>query len=297
MNNEISVVDSHKIDRAKWNQCVDKSSNGLIYALTDYLDHMTEQWTGIVINDYEAVLPVPWKKKFGIKYVYSVPFIQQLGFFSAHEGKIDEKIFQAIFSICRYGEYYFNYANVVPGSVARINYVLPLSKTLDDTIAAFSNDGQRNIKRSLSKGLKYHDAAPDEVIDAFQALYGSLCAVRDYRNFAHLCQTLLVQDRIVSRKVTVNGEKTLAAILLLKYRDRLYNVMNATLPEGRSVEANYFLLANVWKEFESSNLVFDFEGSELPGVKEFYEKFSPKNEPYFSFRFNYLKFPANIFKK
>jgi hypothetical protein len=49
--------------------------------------------------------------------------------------------------------------------------------------------------------------------------------------------------------------------------------MNSTLPEGKKKEANYFLLSRLWMEFEGSGMIFDFEGSDIPGVKEFYKKF------------------------
>jgi hypothetical protein len=119
----------------------------------------------------------------------------------------------------------------------------------------------------------------------------------DYENFKALCKILSAKGAVVLRKVSSDNGSIMAFVLLLQYRNRLYNLMNGTLPAGRSSKANYFLLSNVWKEFESSNFIFDFEGSELPGVKEFYEKFSPVNEPYFLFRFNKLKFPAKIFKR
>lgn len=299
MNGEISVVASHNIDRNKWNGCIGESQHGLIYALTDYLDHMTEQWTGIVINDYEAVLPVPWKKKFGIKYTYAVPFIQQLGLFSKHESIVDDEVMKAIFSVCRYGEYYFNYASHVSGAIARVNYVLPL-KPFNELIKSFSDDAQQLVRKTLLSDLEYTSASLDEAIDLCRELYGNRfpnVKESDYENFKRVCRFFSSKDAVVLKKVSDKKNNTLAVVLLLQYRDRLYNLINGTTPEGRAVKANYFLLSNVWKEFESSNLLFDFEGSELPGVKEFYEKFSPQNQPYFNYRFNHLRFPANIFKK
>jgi hypothetical protein len=299
MNGEISIVASHDIDRNKWNRCIDESPNGLIYALTDYLDHMTEQWTGIIINDYEAVIPVPWKKKFGIRYAYAVPFIQQLGLFSINQRNIDEEVMKAIFSLCRYGEYYFNYANNVSNANARINYVLPL-KAFNELVKTFSDDAQQIIRKTLSSDIEYTGASLDEAIDLCRELYGNRfpnVKESDYENFKRVCQFFSSKDALVLKRVIDKKNNTVAVVILLQYRDRLYNIMNGTTPRGRTLKANYFLLSNVWKEFESSNFMFDFEGSELTGVKEFYEKFSPQNEPYFSLRFNHLRFPANIFKK
>ena len=68
MRYEISIVPSYKIDRKKWDACITKSSNGLIYASSLYLDHLADNWSGIIANDYDTVMPVVWRKKMGIRY-------------------------------------------------------------------------------------------------------------------------------------------------------------------------------------------------------------------------------------
>jgi hypothetical protein len=56
-------------------------------------------------------------------------------------------------------------------------------------------------------------------------------------------------------------------------------------------------MCEILKEFSGRNLLFDFEGSDLPGVKEFYECFGPIDQPYFHYHFNDLPFPLNLVKK
>src|SRR5581483_2982387 len=109
----IEILPSHKIDHAKWNDCVRFSSNGLIYANTYYLDHIADNWHGIVMNDYECVMPVVWRKKFGIRYAYNVPFVQQLGWFHQHSKPDAVELVKKLFSFCKYGDYAFNFYNSV----------------------------------------------------------------------------------------------------------------------------------------------------------------------------------------
>ena len=52
MKNEIAIIPSYNIDREKWDRCVNDSSNAIIYASSMYLDHLADNWTGIVLNDY-----------------------------------------------------------------------------------------------------------------------------------------------------------------------------------------------------------------------------------------------------
>ena len=48
--------------------------NGLIYAYSFYLDTMAKHWDAFILNDYEAVMPLTWNKKYGITYYYTSPF-------------------------------------------------------------------------------------------------------------------------------------------------------------------------------------------------------------------------------
>jgi len=73
--------------------------------------------------------------------------------------------------------------------------------------------------------------------------------------------------------------------------------MNSTTAAGRKTEANHFLFDNIFKEFAGSQLIFDFEGSDIAGVKSFYEKFGVINQLYYKLHFNHLPFPLNKLKR
>ena len=72
MNNELKLVQriSHKnINREKYQCCILNAINYRIYAEDWYLDIVTEnRWDCLVYNDYEAVMPLPYRKKFFIKF-------------------------------------------------------------------------------------------------------------------------------------------------------------------------------------------------------------------------------------
>ena len=42
---------------------------------------MAKQWDALVLNDYEAVMPLTWNKKYGIAYLYQPFLTAQLGVF------------------------------------------------------------------------------------------------------------------------------------------------------------------------------------------------------------------------
>lgn len=299
MRGEVQVIHSYNIDKAKWDRCVTGSANALIYANSTWLDHLADNWAGIVLNDYQAVMPVAWRKKWGIRYSYHVPFIQQLGIFSL-AGNEDMKQFSDVLtSFCRYGVYPFNYANKVDAATAHTNFVLTLDRKNDELISGFSADVVQNIRKAERGELQYKPVKFDDAITIFREMIGLKTGVadEDFRRVWKLCGYLEKRGNLIVRAAIGRAGETLAVALLPNDGRRLYNIMNTALPEGRKAEANYFLLWEIWKEFESSGLVFDFEGSDIPGVREFYRKFGASNQPYFRLGFNRLPWPLKILRK
>lgn len=272
----------------------------MIYATTGYLDHTCDNWTGLVVDDYSAVMPVAWRTKFGIRYAYDVPFIQQLGLFTARTDMSLDPILNALYGYCKYGDYSFNFLNVPGVGHRRNNFILSLNEKYEVLASKFSSDAVQNIRKAGSQGLKFTAGTVDEAVDAYREMYSRRLknvSRRQYANFSELASKLFVQDKAVVRKVVNSKNDLLSIVLLLKDGRRLYNIMNTTTAAGRENESNYYLLSEVWKEFQQSGLLFDFEGSDIPGVANFYSRFGPVNQPYTTVHFNRLPLPLRWFKR
>ena len=66
---DIKWLRSGSIDRQKWDQCIDRAGNGRIYGYSWYLDIMSNNWDALVLGDYQLIMPLPWRKKYGIRYI------------------------------------------------------------------------------------------------------------------------------------------------------------------------------------------------------------------------------------
>ena len=300
--NQIDILPSHKIDKEKWDACIDRSSNSLMYAHTYYLDQLADNWHGIVVDDYSCVMPVPWRKKFGIRYCYDVPFIQQLGYFKTSE--IDHtKLAVAFLQFIQYGDYNFNYSNSpvadLKGVKTATNFIIDLAdkETINNN---FTKSFVQSLHNSSQHHLSYLPVTAGEAIEMYRDLYGSdlkNISEADYKNLYQLAEFLTLQDKCVARKIINKNGDILSVVLLLKDEKRLYNIINAVSQEGRRTEANYFLYAQIFNEFAGKGLLFDLEGSELPGVKSFYKKLGAVDQPYYHMHINNLPFPLKLFKR
>ena len=77
----IQYLPHAQINKTKWDACIAAAPNGLIYAHSWYLDEIIETWDALVMNDYESVMPLPYRKKYGVLYLFHPPFVAQLGLF------------------------------------------------------------------------------------------------------------------------------------------------------------------------------------------------------------------------
>src|SRR4051812_29985359 len=100
----IRYLEQKDIRKDLWDRCISDSANCLIYGYSNYLDRMTTNWDGLVLGDYEAVMPLPWRKKFGISYLYQPFLTAQLGLFSTQpiDAILLEDFFNAIPAKFRY---------------------------------------------------------------------------------------------------------------------------------------------------------------------------------------------------
>lgn len=298
-----------QIDQAKWDTRLSYAKNRLIYAESVYLNNMCDHWDAIVSDGYTYIMPLPWRKKWGITYLYQPSFFQQGGVFS--EMDITQDILVAFLRKAmehiRFAETTLNFGNNIPVNVQglsvnqRNNFILPLGKGYEKLYQSFDPYITQRIRKAAKQDLIYkHSFDTDSAISLYKSLYQQRLpsfSDDDYDRFGRLCKYYLNEKRLFIRLVhNFHSEDPLALILLLKDDRRLYNMASCLLPEGKKKLANYFLLNEVIREFSDKNILLDFEGSDIPGIAYFYEKFSEQNEPYPFIRYNFLPPPLNWIK-
>jgi hypothetical protein len=300
----LRIIPSSQINTDKWDACVKANVNGLIYASSDYLNAMTDNWSGLIIDDYTTIMPLPWRKKWGITYLYTPPFTQQLGligFKPISSNQLNEQLT----SFAKYGDYLFNDGNTALanslGCTLCNNYVIDLEKSYEEIKATYKKSFQKNVNRASRQELFYSISTDiDEAIALFyQYNKPKINHVEQssLANFNRLCKQCQLFDKVIIRRVTNAKGALMSIVLLLTDDKRYYNIINYTSEAGRQCEANYFLYDNVFRELAGNNKLFDFEGSDLSGVKAFYESMGGVAKPYSHWHFNELPWLLKLIKK
>ncbi|MBS1628365.1 MAG: hypothetical protein JSR09_01020 [Bacteroidetes bacterium] len=300
----IQIIPLKKIDQQKWDEVIAKH-NGLIYSTYSYLNTICNNCYAVIVNDYEAVMALPVKRKWGVPYLYIPPFTQQLGIIGDISTELCLQVLHRIKKHFKYGDIFLNYQNnFIEQEInvtKRNNYIIDLSKGYD----AVKKNYHPSVLQSLQKAQRAHCIyvplkTTEEIINLYKN-YNKKNLVHvtdnDYKKFSQLVKILTQHFKVFSRSVINENKEILSSIILLKDSRRFYNILNYTSPKGRELNANYFLYDSLFEELQDEGIsLFDFEGSNIESIKKFYEKFGATNQPYYHWHFNNLSFPLKFFK-
>jgi hypothetical protein len=294
---DITYLRHQQIDKTKWDECIQGCDNGLIYALSVYLDHMSPGWDALVLEDYKAVFPLPWKKKFGIQYIFQPTLIAELGLFGNDiTTELLNDFLHAIPAKFRYIDIPLNHRNhtYLPCSYRRKNFVLPLNKSYEEIYNGYA----KNVKRNILKAER-QNCVPDKTIHAKDVAILAKAHIHDgegLKHFLRLYDSFARQNKAICYGVRAENA-LMAAAAFLFYKDRVYYILAGNHEESRTRGASHFLVDNFIKDHASSEWLLDFEGSDVPGVAQFYAGFGAVEEPYTAIRWNRLPLFLRWMKK
>lgn len=295
--NNIRLLPQQDIDIAKWNACVERN-NGKIYNLYSYLSIMCDNWHGIVVGGYTCILAIPWKKKFGLRYIPVVPFVQQLSLLGRVTDIEKKQIVLLLRGFVRYGDYNLDSTLLLDDASIkqRTNFVLNLSLPYTTIKDNYATNLQRNIRKTRELGLVLEDCSCVDALHHYNQTYlEKIPVVKStyFTRFRKLVE-LLTADGLSKSCCVKQSGYVVATALFFHHNNRLYNILPCTLARGSS--AMHFLLDCVIRQYAGTDTILDFEGSDIPGVRQFYQQFGPVEEYYYQYHFNGLPFPLNKLK-
>lgn len=293
----IEYVPYHKIDKQKWDDCITHSYNGLVYAYSFYLDELADNWDALVLNDYEAVMPLTWRKKYAVNYLYQPFFCASLGVFSVKNitSELLEKFLQEIPEKFRYWDISLNHANnfLLPefGLYERINFVLTLNQPYTEIYNQFNTNIKRNIKKAESLGCYTAKDIPlTDILVLSREILQSVSPIEeeDYNNFAELYKILQGKGMATNYAVYSSQKELLASCVFFFSHKRAYYILVGNHPNGKTVGASHLLINAFIKDYAGRELLLDFEGSDIRNLAFFYSSFGAVEEKYGAIKLNRL---------
>ncbi len=307
---KIQLISRNKIDDSKWNLCVINSAANLGYGHTHYLDAICENsWVGLVFKDYEAVFPLPIKRFLGvIPYIVQPKFCQQLGAFGNNAECTESDFIRAIpwcFIRVRLhlNPYYQDHSTLGFANETvsvRTNFIL----NLHDPVK-INKDGLKNIHAVSDFTYLINRLDAKTVIEFYKTRWGSVnqnIKTVDYQRLLSAIEKLGFvneSDRKSLGFVVVSAHpanesqnqenpmenNTAGAGLFLvtttgtqRFAHFILGAQNIHYPGSQGIM--HGILHNAIQYFQNKVDVFDFEGSSIPSVRDFYKKFNPIDKPF-----------------
>jgi Acetyltransferase (GNAT) domain len=294
----IRFVPYGEIDKGKWDECITRCSNGLIYGYSWYLDHMARQWDALVLGDYEIIMPLTWNRKYGIAYLYQPFLTAQLGVFGNEiTATTLESFLQAIPSRFRYWDIYFNHQNVFTLQsfhlYQRRNFVLDLDKPYEEIRQGYRENIQRNVKKAEQMGCT---SIKDFEVDRMLAL--AVAQMRNYtkessenvERFRKLYGFLQPQQKAITYGILSARGELIASCIFIFSHNRAYYILVGNHPDGRTVGASHALIDAFIRDHAGKKMLLDFEGSDIRNLAFFYSSFGAREEAFSAIRENRLPF-------
>lgn len=307
----IKHVQYQFIDKEKWDECIEQSFNGVIYAYSWFLDVVCEEWEALIEGDYERVFPINFKKKAGISIIFQPFFTQQLGLFSKTQlsPEVINRFLAAIPDEYKVIDLNLNTLNKpdLPGFEYKpqVNHELDLIADYTALRKNYNSNTKRNLTKAESEGLSVvKGIKPDEVIELFRANRGRNIKVLKEGNYLKLKR--LVYTCIYKRIGTVYGVYTeenilcAGAIFLLNRKKAIF-IFSGLSKEGRDKRAMFLLIDHFIRENANKHLTLDFDGSNDEALSRFYKGFGSTRIDFIRISRNtlplYMKIPFSFYRR
>ena len=296
----IQYIKHRDIDKVKWDDKINACTNGFIYSHSFFLDAMCE-WDALIMGEYEYLMPLPYRKKAGFGYVYTPFFTGQLGITGPGEiaDHISRQFISAIPANFSLVDLQFNECNRVSGSpkikiTERVNYVIPLNNSYEAIASGFNKDAKKNIRQAAGFGLSIINNIDIAVVfEFYKKAYAHLnpgITADDYRCFYNACVKALALGKGFVAGIKNPEDELVAAAFFAIDNKRIYYLLGAPSAKGKAMNASHFLINEIIKQYAGNNIIFDFEGSDIPSVANFYKKFGPQKKIYRHIIINRLPF-------
>jgi hypothetical protein len=268
-----------EINMQKWDACITNSQNRMPYALSWWLDAVCPEWDALVQDNYLSVMPLTRGRKFGVDYLYQPYFTQQLGVFSPSPVTPETitEFLNAIPLKYKYVHVQLNSGNNVQHTdltfSTRKNFILDLAPSAIELAGNYHRNCRRNIQKAVHAGLTIKQGPAPSVFTHFikNHLDKQLQGTRKtfYPTLTRITSASLEKSAGEIASVYTHAGELVAAGWFITILGRCLFQVCASTEKGKENQAMYMLVNHMISKNAGSGLVFDFAGSNIPGIAYF----------------------------
>jgi len=287
--------ENQQIDKLRWDELIDGCEQSLVYAKSWFLDIVAPGWGAFIDNQWQWVMPVPCKRKFGIPYVLQPMFCQQLGVFGVVNSDFQvDLLLSDLKKRFPYVIYQFNRFTDLKGVKvnSRTTFELTLNADYQSLKQQFSDSHHKNIRRAQRFDCEVVESANVEpFILLLQQMYSrkNLDAVKakHYQALSEIFEYGIYHTSSELRYVYNKDNQIIAGAYFLRYQQQCV-LFTARNQEGFEKKTTFLLLDDFIRRHANSTHYLDFAGSDIKGIAEFNKGWGAKEYQYFQFKNRWL---------
>ncbi|PZP52397.1 MAG: hypothetical protein DI598_00775 [Pseudopedobacter saltans] len=280
----ITKVKRSDLDETKYTSCLQNALNYQIYAEIWVLDILSERkWFCYILNDYEAIFPIPYQIFWGIKVVSLPPIIQQLGIF--YKKKLDKERFNSLIKKLKRNivrGYSFNEDNTknypLQGEI-RPNQLIKLNTSYENVASSYNRNRKRNLRDFANDKKIIYSQEIETFITLYKKEYPSLVSPKKIKLLYNLMEASFKNGAGYQYRIEENGE-LLSSLFYLEQNKKIYQ-LGASRIKKESFGSTFSVIIDYVLRIKSNQInVYDFEGSRIPGVHSFNKSFGAEEVQY-----------------
>ncbi len=303
----IELTARQNIEANRWDQCVANAPNESPLAYCWVLDHLSPQWTGLIFNDYEGVMPLPTTQHLGLNIIQMPYEVLTLGIFTNSDNL--RLLIPYVFDHPLMANYRFISYNGSPSTskitpsadiTIKQTYKLDLNKPYTELVSLFSESHRRNIRKFYKNDLailtNQHPEAFTKLTTEVAQTRPELYITRDYqKRFDAMVKEALLREMGCEHSVEFDHRVIATAFFLTGTKKCIpFHLANA---KGHSMKASFALIDHFIRTHAEEDIYIDFAGSVIPNVAEFNRRFGASPQNYPSLTINRLPLLLRIAKK
>lgn len=301
----ITYIKRKDLEVEKYDACIENSLQSRVYAFSWYLDIVADNWDVLVLDDYKAVMPIPWKKKYFIRYVHPPLWLLELGVFSLDANINFQIFFKTLFRAFRFVESRLNTDMKIDADSVFLEPKEMQVVSLEQGYDAVFNNYRKDRKKDLAKANKldltekWKDSAVN-LITLFKNNVGKRTPniqESDYIILKKLMATCI--EKRVGEVLSIydNENHIVASGFFLKHKKTVTILVSSTDFKNRKNGANTFLIDKAIQEYEKDFDIFNFGGSSMQSIAKYFLSFGGNSLNYQQIKLNTLPFLFKLFKK
>jgi hypothetical protein len=280
---EIRLVASQHIDRNRWDQCVANAINENPMGYSWFLDIMCDNWMGLVMGDYHAVMPLEWKGWGWMRRSSHSPYIQFQGVYTSDPClKIDLQtiIHHAFgrkwlrFVFCETPG--FPVINA-PTVQMRTSYVLDLQPQYAELEKNYAPGHQKNLRRAKKLGVLVMPSTDSQLFTLLKKQMTENRHISTIDNSTAKKMELLInvslQKGTGDLMMALNSNNQTCAVAFFLIGQKRCIIFSASNQSGRETKATFALVDAFIAKQAGKQLILDFAGSSIKGIADFNQGF------------------------